>query len=590
MRLGVAFVLLSIVFSNWSSSLVPFDQRVWVQPLAWAYALAGLVLFVAHWQLAKGFYWHWVTGGLIDVIGLSLIVYSTGPRAGLAPLIPIMVAGASVPVRPRWAISLAAAASLALLAVTVMRSISFDETDTANFLVAGLVGASSFLAAATMSWLATRLQAQELLAEARGQNLRTQLSVTRRVILELEQGVVLMDTDSQIRLLNPAAERMLGQAQLGGTMDKLGPAWAALIKTLRSLPPQSEHSFELGLPVPGSLSVGALRQVRVRVLEIQGGDTAHLASIQGEHKLERLLVSDDVGPLDTLILLEDVQSLQDRAQQLKLAAMGRLSASIAHEIRNPLGAIRHANSLLAEQLQVASTLPPIVPAAGFGGSDTLAEGGKGSGISIGVGIGVDSEAANEAARLGVARLKQQARLAKIIEDNTVRINTIVEDVLAIARRDRAQVEPIHLAAYLPSLLEEHLAYKQLDAARVKLVLSVADVCWFDAGHLRQILVNLLDNALRFAPSSEGAVKLEWARSGAGRLQLSVADAGPGIDAEQIEHVFEPFYTTHSQGTGLGLFLVREWCLANQAEIGYQRLTDSSIYSGAFIIEPDSKAS
>jgi two-component system, NtrC family, sensor histidine kinase PilS len=496
---------------------------------------------------------------------LSLIVFSTGPRAGLVPLIPIMVAGASVPVRPRWAISLAAASSLALLAATLMRNLAYEETDNASFLVAGLVGAASFLAAATMSLLATRLQAQEQLAEARGQNLRTQLSVTRRVILELEQGVVLLDAESQIKLLNPAAERMLGAAQLGGTMDssQLGQAWIALRRTILSLPAYSDQSFELGLPIADSLSPSsALRQVRVRVLQIQGSQrdsNGHAAQ------------SSNDGPWDTLILLEDVQSLQDRAQQLKLAAMGRLSASIAHEIRNPLGAIRHANSLLAEQLQADAD------SSGALGSDRALEDDAMSPSVVSVMSGVN-----------LVKVKQQARLAKIIEDNTVRINTIVEDVLAIARRDRAQIEPIRLADYLPALLEEHLAHKQVNAEQVLLVLSVDDPCWFDAGHLRQILVNLLDNALRFSPSRVAAVKLEWGRSASGRLQLSVADAGPGIDAAQIEHVFEPFYTTHTQGTGLGLFLVREWCLANQAEIGYQRLLDASIYSGAFIIEPDLK--
>jgi two-component system, NtrC family, sensor histidine kinase PilS len=568
MRIGVALVLLWIVFANWSSSLVPLDQRAWVQPLAWTYALLALAFFIAHWKWVRAFYWQWALGSLLDVLALSLIVFTTGPRAGLAPLIPIMVAGASVQVRPRWALSLAAGASLALLVATVMRSISFDETDTANFLVAGLVGAASFLAAATMSWLATRLQAQEQLAEARGQNLRTQLSVTRRVILELEQGVVLLDADSQIKLLNPAAERMLGEAQLGRSLEhaKLGQAWMALRRMIAALPHRSDQSFELGLPVADGLSATALRQVRVRVLQIQGSeaDATLLADVSSYFGVgAQPSMEGDSG--DTLILLEDVQSLQDRAQQLKLAAMGRLSASIAHEIRNPLGAIRHANSLLGEHLE--------------GDLVRVQE--------LGSDAGADVATKTQASKVGKA--KQQARLSRIIEDNTVRINTIVEDVLAIARRDRAQIEPIQLSAFLPGLLDEHLAHKQIDVEQVRLVLATDEPCWFDAGHLRQVLINLLDNALRFAPRGEGTVKVEWARTPAGRLQLSVADAGPGIEGAQIEHVFEPFYTTHTQGTGLGLFLVREWCLANQAEIGYQRLPDSSIYSGAFIIEPDLKA-
>ncbi len=226
MRIGVALVLLWIVFANWSSSLIPIDQRAWVRPLAWFYLVGALVLLSVLWRWPKGFYWQWGVGSLLDVVVITLLVFAAGAKAGLAPLLPIMVAGASVPVRPRWAISLAAGATLALLGVTVWQALLFDDGDSANFLVAGLVGAASFLAAGTMSWLATRLSAQEQLDEARGQNLKTQLSVTRRVILELEQGVVLLDADSQLKLLNPAAERMLGTAPLGDALDsaKLGQA------------------------------------------------------------------------------------------------------------------------------------------------------------------------------------------------------------------------------------------------------------------------------------------------------------------------------------------------------------------------------
>jgi two-component system, NtrC family, sensor histidine kinase PilS len=547
MRLGMSLALLWLVHAQWSASLIPGEQRFFVQLLALAYVLCTLVLMALLWKFRKGFYWHWTLGGLLDLVVLTLMVFaSNGIRTGLAPLIPVMIAGSSVPVRPRWAISLAALAALALLGVTVSRTLLLDDIDAADFSVAGVLGIACFAVAATVSWLATKLKAQEALAEARGHDLRTQLSVTRRVILELEQGVVLIDAQSQIKILNPAAQRILGHAYLGGGFDsaQLSGAWGTLRDaTRRLMDGPLDQSIELSLPV----ATGSSRPFRIRLLRIE--DTERLQHRGGASEL--FDEAPDDGKADTLILIEDVQSLQERAQQLKLAAMGRLSASIAHEIRNPLGAIRHANSLLSEQVQ--GQLASAQPAAG----------------SV---VG--------------PQIKQQARLAKIIEDNTVRINTIVEDVLAIARRDRAQIEPIVLQSFLPAMIEEHLAYQQIDPSRVVVLLEADEPISFDSGHLRQVLTNLLDNALRYAPVQPKSVQIEWARNASGRLQLSVADAGSGIEAAEIEHVFEPFYTTHSQGTGLGLFLVREWCLANNAQIQYLRLPEASIYSGAFMIEPE----
>ena len=530
MRLGIVLVLVWMAHASWSASLIPPEQRATVQSLMTAYGVGTLALLGALRVWPARFYLNWALGAVLDLVVLALIILATGGvRAGLAPLVPVMVAGSSVLVRPRWALSLAAAATLALLAVTGWRALSFDDIDTGNFVLAGLLGLACFLVAITISLLATRLKAQEALAEARGQDVLTQLSVTRRVILELEQGVVLMNVEGRISLLNPAAQRILGSLPAGAAEPVNRAAWQALRQAcgqLQSLPP--DQTMEVSLPMPE----GVARLFRLRVLPIASAAAQVAPEPPGDG------IAAARSPADILVLIEDVQSLQERAQQLKLAAMGRLSASIAHEIRNPLGAIRHANSLLTEQLQQAAAAGP------------------------------------------------SARLARIIEDNTVRINTIVEDVLAIARRDRAQIEAIEPVRVLPVLLEEHLHLKGMAADRVKLVIASDAPLWFDSGHLRQVLANLLDNALRFAPASPGAVKLEWSASASGRLQLSIADAGPGIEASHIEHVFEPFYTTHTQGTGLGLFLVREWCVANQAQIHYRRLPAPSPYSGAFIIEPE----
>jgi two-component system sensor histidine kinase PilS (NtrC family) len=233
-----------------------------------------------------------------------------------------------------------------------------------------------------------------------------------------------------------------------------------------------------------------------------------------------------------VVVVEDLGRLERRAQQLKLASMGRLSASIAHEIRNPLAAIRHANGLLGERL--------------------------------------DSPA--------------QQRLAGIVEDNCVRINRIIEDVLSISRRGSAAPEPIAAAAFLARVIAEYVLQSGVDPARVECRIESDQPIWFDAGNLRQIIINLLGNALRHSSQAPGAVQIIWSRE-RGAPTLAVCDDGPGVPQSVREHLFEPFLTTEARGTGLGLHLTRELCNANAARIRYLPAGDNPPVRSQFIIEP-----
>jgi two-component system sensor histidine kinase PilS (NtrC family) len=218
---------------------------------------------------------------------------------------------------------------------------------------------------------------------------------------------------------------------------------------------------------------------------------------------------------------------------MKLATMGRLSASIAHEIRNPLSAIRHANGLLAEQI--------------------------------------------DAPRL--------RRLASIVEDNSVRIDRIIEDVLSIARRAPATPESIPVAPFVARAADELLVQTGADPARLECRIGGDAPIWFDAGHLRQVLLNLLGNALRHASGAPGAVRVEWGPEVSGRWVLVIADDGPGVSPAARTHLFEPFFTTEARGTGLGLHLARELCAANGASIRYRPACDDPPLRSAFVVEP-----
>jgi two-component system sensor histidine kinase PilS (NtrC family) len=246
-----------------------------------------------------------------------------------------------------------------------------------------------------------------------------------------------------------------------------------------------------------------------------GGRGAVSADLQarGRDVRARLL---DIGTEDefTVVFVEDMTRSREQAQQLKLAALGRLTANIAHEIRNPLSAISHASELLAEE----------------------------------------------------RRDPDRRRLTRIILDNTVRLEQLVADVLQLNRRDRVAAERIALEGWLRLFLGEFIANENVPADRVAADPPRAWVS-FDREHLRQVVWNLLRNAVRHARPEPGAVRLS-ARAFGDKVEFSITDNGPGVPAALQGQLFEPFFTTESKGTGLGLYLARELCAANDASLEY----------------------
>ncbi|MCX7230488.1 MAG: HAMP domain-containing sensor histidine kinase [Burkholderiales bacterium] len=443
----------------------------------------------------------------VDVCALVLLMHASGgQRTGLGVLLLLPSAGAAILVSARVGLTFAAASTLLLLAETGWRGLMGQAGDSA-FVQAGLTGATLLVASAVVGRLARRLASQERLAWRRGEDLRNQLAVTQAVIADLPDGVVVLGARGEPRAINRSARDMLaGGGGAAAGLPGLLPLRAALgigPAGTDAEPPTDSAEFI----VPGA--EGAERRLRARRLGVP---------------------SDGV---DEVVVLEDLGRLEARAQQLKLASMGRLSASIAHEIRNPLSAIRHANGLLAEQL-------------------------------------------------GEPRLE---RLAKIVEDNCRRIDRIIEDVLSISRRGSATPEALPAGAFLVQAIAELVAQSGADARRIECRVHGDMPIWFDAGNLRQVLLNLLGNALRHAGDEPGAVRIDWAPDAGGRWSLVVSDDGPGVAAASRVHLFEPFFTTETRGTGLGLHLARELCTANGATIRYRPASDNPPLRSAFVVEP-----
>ncbi len=419
---------------------------------------------------------------LLDVIAIPLLMYASGGlRSGLGVMLLISLIGAGLVAPRRLNFLYAALAAIAVLLEESYWVLALD-LPSASVLPAALLSMGYFATAGATGWLAQRLAANERLARERGRALANQTRVNQLVIADMQDGVLLLDRGGQVVEYNPQAMRLLGTDTL------LGQPLAAVLPGLEA-------------------RWGAWRAA--------GGRGAVSADLQarGREVRARLL---DTGTEDqfTVVFVEDMTRSREQAQQLKLAALGRLTANIAHEIRNPLSAISHASELLAEE----------------------------------------------------RRDPDRRRLTRIILDNTVRLEQLVGDVLQLNRRDRVSQEQIALDGWLRTFLGEFAANEGVPAERVVVEPMRAWIA-FDREHLRQVVWNLLRNAVRHAPSQAGTVRLS-ARAFGDKVEFSITDQGPGVPASVQGQLFEPFFTTDSKGTGLGLYLARELCAANDASLEY----------------------
>jgi two-component system sensor histidine kinase PilS (NtrC family) len=322
----------------------------------------------------------------------------------------------------------------------------------------------------------------------------------------MTEGVLVVDRRGRVRAANPAARMLLAEQglnrpapfQLQGT-----PAWESLTHAVarafdeRSWPDEGQ---ELALHFDAG---------HVRTLHVRARFTRRRAVGQGSDAPEELCV----------LFLEDLRNLQARTRQEKLAAMGRVSAGIAHEIRNPLAAIAQANALLQED----ALTPP------------------------------------------------QAQLARMVDDNVERLKRIIDDVMEVAPGAPPTLRVIDAGAEVSAAVAQWARTARVvlgGRLRVELPSEPLGVL-FDAEHLRRVLINLLDNAYRHATDRPGAIVLKLDAIDDAQVQLAVASDGPPIPPDVERHLFEPFFSTRSRGTGLGLYICRELCERYGAGLEYR---------------------
>jgi two-component system sensor histidine kinase PilS (NtrC family) len=503
-RIVIALVLLAYVgFNQIKDAQAQADWRICFVYLLSAVGFAALG---AYWR--RRFMWQLLAQITVDLCAISLLyVLAGGARSGLAILYLFPLAGAAILAPMVLALFFVSLVTLLLLAESgyqLLQSIPLASPSQA-----GLYGAAFFGAIILVNRLAARLIKEEDLAAQRGRDLRLQEAINRLVIADMTDGILVVGVNGQIIAGNPAAERMLG---LPLTSEKIEPR----LSEIAALAPIADAFNDWRSGGDGALPA------YVMIKPDQVLSSAFVGPVAGKivlhFKLRFASVQmPDLADERTVIFLQDVSEIENRAQQLKLASMGRLTASIAHEVRNPLSAIAHAASLLAEDLSQGP----------------------------------------------------QSRLVRIIGDNAVRLDRMIEDIMKLSRKAQPHGEPVLLEPWLSEFLAEFREVHKLDPDMIRAGDMAQYQVRFDPMHLREVLVNLLTNALRYASGRPASIRLHALAPQPGRLELHVQDDGAPMSPEVRAHLFEPFYTTSSRGTGLGLYVARELCLNNGAMLDYE---------------------
>lgn len=472
-------------------------------------------------------------------IGVDLLVFSSmhllvvGASFSYAALLvlPVLMAG----VLTSRLLALGTAAGVALMLLAAAWPASLAGADAAAVLVqSGLGGLGLFVIALVAGELAGRLATQELAARGSFELARLQAQLNRLVIQDMADGVLVIDKQLRVRAANPAARGLLASEGLSPPapfrlLDR--PAWAALCQAVERALTDSEWP-DAGREVDIRFGPGQVRTVRMRVrfmqapaLDLQDGGAA----------ADESDTATSLGVPLVVLLLEDVRTAQARLRQEKLAAMGRVSAGIAHEIRNPLAAISQANALLLED-----GMPP-----------------------------------------------PQQRLLQMVADNVARLKRLVDDVMDLAPGGAPEAQRIDAASVVAAAVADWTATVQLPAGpdsplRTDFATAPLPVN-FDAEHLRRVLVNLLENAVRHASGAPASVLVRTAVREAAGADLSVLSDGPPIAPEVERHLFEPFFSTRSRGTGLGLYICRELCERYGAHIEYRVRPATEILRNEFVV-------
>lgn len=431
---------------------------------------------------------------IIDLIALILLIHASGGiESGLAYLLLVNTAIASMFVRGQLSFAFAALTSLFVIGETVYLS-QLGLSDSRSIFSAGLLGILIFATALAFQYFTNKIRISDIEAASQAQYAEHLQRLAQLIVARMRTGIIVVDEENRVELINQSAIKLLG------------------------LPPHDNHTHK-SLDTISNLA-GPLTAWRDNP---ERGVPRHHTLRAGQEVRLNFAVLDTGAETRTLMFLEDHRLLAQQAQQLKLASLGRLTASIAHEVRNPLGAISHAAQLLAESSHIHE-------------SDT--------------------------------------RLTEIVYQHSRRVNQIIENTLVLSRRRNPSPEIIEFSTWLPRFINEYSAGKDV---QISLTVEPQNlVAKIDPVQLNQVLTNLCDNGLRYSKLHTGKAHITI-QAGMDKNEdtafLAVIDNGPGVEDARVHQIFDPFYTTDEEGSGLGLYISKELCEINQSTLHYQRTSN-----------------
>lgn len=497
-RLCIAAILLFFYFFDFNFFQLGHYAPELYEIFITCYVFLALVFLLCVFKKYVGFTLQANTQVIADIVILTLLLYASygayTPQSllfGFGILLNAVIAGGGLLTGGRISLFFAAIASIAVLLQHFFSGTTMFFA-TSGYQEIGILGAT-FFATATLGYgLSRRIKASEALARQRRLDVSKLEKMNELIIHRMHSGVIIVDEEDRVRFMNQAAWYLLG------VPVREGP------RMLYEISPELAQRFTQWRKQNNK--TGKSNQVMLEKHGILGQIT---------------LVKDDADDIAMgLIFLEDAARMAQQAQQIKLASLGRLTASIAHEIRNPLGAISHAGQLLAES----------------------------------------------------PHLKQDdLRLTEIIKQHSERMNQVIENVLKLSRRKEATPKLFKLKSWLEDFITQFKA-QDFPEALIKLDVEPGELeVFIDPSQLRQVLTNLCENGIRYSGESSGKPQLELKGGVAPNTQepvLEIIDFGPGIKQQDADYIFEPFFTTKSGGTGLGLYIAKELCEANGASLQY----------------------
>jgi two-component system sensor histidine kinase PilS (NtrC family) len=505
------------------------------QVVCYAYLVAGALLILARRVPRPSLRILALVNATVDTVAISLVLYTSGGAgSGLGILLVLPVGAMALLGRTKDAFLVPAIATLGLLTQQIAANLAGYAPPT-DYTTAGILGVVLFVIGLSVWPIADRLRESEALVRRQEIDLANLEQLSHYIVQHLRESILVVDIQGRIRLINESAAGLLGvgQAFPGALLGEASPRLLYLVETWR------QRSDGVNAATETLVSADGSRMLR-----------PHFAALG------------NAQPAAVLVFLEDMSLIAEKAQQLKLAALGRLSASIAHEIRNPVGAMSHAGQLLAES--------------------------------------VNLEPADH-------------RLTDIIIKNAERVSDIINNVLQLSRRESTHMETIELASWIEEFREEFCETMQWRPDRlvsinietsppsltgsfpalavresrdgVDLALPRVLEVTADPTQLRQVVWNLCDNAIKYGLRDRSAdvVEIRYGRlKPAARPFLEVADRGPGVAPQDAERIFEPFFSGEHQGSGLGLFLARELAQTSGATLLYEpRAAGGSIFRVVF---------